>query len=141
MMFRDGMLKFAVILTPVLFFAAEAPRSVWEGVYSAEQSQRGQKTYNEECSRCHAEALTGGENSPELVGADFLARWNGQTAGDLFEKMRTSMPTDSPGRLGRQQYADVLAYILNANKFPPGPKELDRETAALKQIKIEAKHP
>ena len=30
---------------------------------------------------------------------------------DLFEEIRTTMPTDAPGRLSRGQYADVVAYL------------------------------
>ena len=42
-----------------------------------------------------------------------------------------------PGRLGRQQYADVISYILKSNGYPAGDKELVTDLAALKQIRIE----
>src|SRR5258706_406718 len=90
-------------LTAGCILLAQAPRSVWDGVYSAEQAKRGQTISGEECARCHSESLGGGENAPALAGEAFLARWQDMTLGDLFEKIRTTMPTDSPGRLGRQE--------------------------------------
>src|ERR1700730_2471178 len=106
---------------------AAASRSVWDGVYAKEQADRGQKAYQEECMKCHGENLAGGEASPPLVGAEFLPKWNGKTAGDLFGLIRKTMPTDDPGNLSSRQYADIVAYILSMNEFPAGPKELDAD--------------
>src|SRR5206468_1496316 len=83
-----------------------------------------QKVYREECQRCHGENMLGGEETPELVGDAFLERWTGKTVGDLFERTRKTMPTDGPGNLGRQQYADVTAYILSSNTVPLGQKNV-----------------
>ena len=49
------------------------------------------------------------------------------------------MPSDDPGNLSTRQYADLVAYIFGANEFPPGDKELDRDVAALNEIRIEEK--
>jgi cytochrome c len=115
--------------------------SVWDGVYTDEQAKRGQPLYNRYCASCHGEQLTGGEDSPPLTGGAFLANWNGLTVGDLFERIRVSMPQDRPGRLSRQQNADILGFVLSANQFPPGKTELATETERLKQIRFEAKKP
>ena len=48
------------------------------------------------------------------------------------------MPFDSPGSLTPEQYADVIAYMLSANKYPAGDKELAHEVAPLQQIQIVA---
>jgi cytochrome c len=124
---------------PPLDQASGASGSVWNGVYTTVQAKRGEAVYRAECSRCHSETLLGGENSPPLVGEFFLTGWDGLAAGDLFELIRTSMPSDSPGRLSTQQYADVLAYILQENKFPAGEGELPRDGERLKQIRLEAR--
>ena len=118
---------------------AAATRSVWDGVFTKEQASRGQKAYREECLKCHGENLMGGENGPALAGAEFLEPWNGKTVGSLFETIRTTMPSDDPGNLSTRQYADLVAYVLSENKFPAGQKELDREVAALNEIRIERK--
>ncbi len=115
--------------------------SVWDGVYTGDQVKRGQPQYNRHCASCHGEQLTGGEDSPPLTGAAFLANWNGLTVGDLFERIRVSMPQDRPGRLTRQQNADILAFVLSANQFPAGKTELGTDTERLKQIRFEQKNP
>ena len=127
----------------ILLFAAcsiaATSRSVWDGVYTKAQAGRGQARYRQECSKCHAENLMGGEEAPALVGDDFLKTWTGKTAGDLFELMRQTMPSEDPGNLSRREYADILAYLLGSNGFPAGEKELGNELAALKEIRIENK--
>jgi mono/diheme cytochrome c family protein len=89
--------------------------------------------------KCHGENLMGGEGAPAVAGEEFLHKWYGKTAGDLFERIRKTMPSEDPGNLSRRQYADVLAYILSVNEFPGGQKELESDTALLNEIGIEAK--
>ena len=129
-----------VFLTGATFWG-QTSKSVWDGVFTEEQAKRGETISKEECVRCHGQVLSGGEEAPPLAGAGFVANWNGSTMGDLFERIRISMPTDAPGRLTRQENADILAYILSLNKFPAGKTELDRQSEVLKQIKFVASKP
>ena len=124
--------------------AAQQPaptRSVWNGVYSEEQAKRGNALYTEQCASCHGPELAGAEITPALVGGAFTSNWDGLTLGDLSERVRISMPADDPGKLGRQQVADLLAFILSVGRFPAGSADLPRDTELLKQIKFEAKMP
>jgi mono/diheme cytochrome c family protein len=118
-----------------------ASRSVWDGVFTAEQSARGDKAYSQNCASCHGTSLTGGESAPPLTGGEFSSNWYGLTLGDLFDRIRTTMPADRPGKIGRDQCADILAYILSMNQFPAGPSELPGRTEILKQIRLEASAP
>lgn len=120
---------------------AQTTRSVWDGVYTSEQASRGADMYSSQCASCHGTDLTGGESAPPLTGGGFTSNWNGLTVGDLFERIRTSMPANNPGRLTRDQNADVLAFILSANQFPAGKAELARQTEALKLIRFETVKP
>jgi len=120
---------------------AGAELTVWSGVYTEEQSKRGERVYADSCTSCHAAELAGGQVVPALVGDDFLNKWTGAMVGDLFEQIRMTMPQDAPGSLTADQYADVLAYILNKNKFPAGQKELKADSEAIKAIRIESKKP
>jgi len=115
--------------------------SVWDGVYTEEQSKRGQALYTKECAACHGTELSGGEEAPPLSGGTFMSNWSGLTLGQLFERIRVSMPQGSPGSLSRQQNADILAYILGFNQFPAGKTELQKDTELLKQIRFEAQKP
>ena len=110
-------------------------------MYTEEQARRGQPLYNQHCASCHGDSMTGGEMAPPLVGGEFLSNWNGLTVGDLFERIRTTMPLSKPGKLSREVNADITAYMFQFGQFPAGQTELPRDTQLLKQIKIEATKP
>ena len=116
-------------------------KSIWDGVYTEAQATRGKALYSQECASCHGGELTGGEMAPPLAGGEFMAGWDGLTIGDLFERVRISMPQNSPGSLSGQQNADILAFVFGSNKFPAGDTELPKEAGILKQIKFEVKKP
>jgi len=119
---------------------AAAP-SVWDGVYTDEQAKRGEAIYYARCAGCHGPELEGGDMTPALTGGMFTSNWNDLSVGDLFERIRVTMPLDSPRTLSRQQSADVLAFLLKANRWPAGAAELPRELEPLKEIRIEALKP
>jgi cytochrome c len=110
-------------------------------VYTDEQAKRGEAIYYERCAMCHGPQLEGADMTPPLTGGEFTSTWNDLTVGDLFERIRITMPLNNPGVLSRQQNADVIAFILKANRWPAGAAELSREVAVLKEIKIEAVKP
>jgi len=127
-----------IVATVVLAGAQPSERSVWDGVYGSDQAKRGEVLYAANCASCHGPALGGGESAPPLSGGEFFANWNGLTLGDLFDRIRVSMPADRPGRLSREQTADILAFMLMANQFPSGMSELMHQTEVLKQIRFES---
>jgi hypothetical protein len=47
------------------------------------------------------------------------------------------MPSDNPSRVPRPAKADILAYLLSMNTFPPGKTELQYKAELLKEILIE----
>jgi mono/diheme cytochrome c family protein len=118
---------------------AEQTKSVWDGVFTAEQAKRGEATYMENCSSCHGNDLAGDGFAPALSGSDFAGNWNDLTVGDLYERIRISMPPTGPSAVPAQGKADIVAHILNFNKYPAGSAELEPKTEVLKQIKIEMK--
>jgi S-disulfanyl-L-cysteine oxidoreductase SoxD len=132
-------LKPALLLASAALLFAQSARSVWDGVYSSDQAARGAALYSSRCASCHGTALTGGESAPPLAGGEFLSNWYGLTAGDLFDRIRISMPADRPGSLKRDEVSDILAFVLSMNQFPAGKTDLERETETLKQIRIEPK--
>ncbi len=128
-------------VTANILHPQEPSRSVWDGVYTQGQADQGETLYARECASCHGAALTGGEAAPPLAGGEFLANWNGLTLGDLFERIRTTMPLSKPGKLTRDVNTAILAYILAVNKFPAGERDLSNKTELLKQIRINAINP
>jgi polar amino acid transport system substrate-binding protein len=119
--------------------AAAPSTTVWDKVYTADQATRGKDAYMTECSACHSEDLGGSGYAPALKGNDFAFAWNDKTVGDFFERIRKLMPPDNPGSLTPDRYRDVIAFVLQQNKYPEGDHELSSDAAALKQIKITAK--
>ena len=76
--------------------------------------------------------------APSIAGNDFIVFWTELPVGTLFDRIRTTMPEDGPGRLSDQEYTDVLAYLLDASSYPSGESELPADKAALDQIMIVA---
>ena len=79
--------------------------------------------------------------SPGLVGGEFVWNWNGLSVGDLFERLRVSMPQGEPGSVSRQEKADILAFLLEANDFPVGDTELADRMAMLRGITFLVQEP
>jgi mono/diheme cytochrome c family protein len=139
----------AVLGVGVVWLAAVAvqPRveaqqkSVWDGVYSEEQAKRGQETYSAECASCHQPDLGGDGFAPALSGPEFSSAWNDLSVGDLYDRIRQSMPPSNPGAVPPAAKVDIVAFILKGNKMPAGTTELPKEAEALKQIKYLANKP
>jgi mono/diheme cytochrome c family protein len=121
--------------------AAQGDKSQWDGVYTEAQAKRGEDLYGQYCASCHGTDLAGGEMAPGLTGGEFAANWNDLTLGDLFERMRISMPQNAPNSLSRQQNSDILAYMLLKASTPTGQEELPTATDALNQLKYLAQNP
>lgn len=115
-----------------------AATSIWDGVYTAEQATRGEAVYQQECSTCHGGDLAGDGFAPALSGAEFTNTWNGTSLGDLFERIRISMPPSGPSAVKASDKADILAFVLKAGRFPEGKTELPGQTEALKGIQFQA---
>ena len=124
-----------------LLVTAQAPPSITsrtakDGVYTDEQARRGQAVYKDRCASCHGASLAGGI-APPLAGDEFVGIWGGPLS-DLVEKIQNTMPQDDPGKLSRPQSAEIVAYLLQAGKFPSGRAELSADDAVLKRIALAA---
>lgn len=121
--------------------AQETTSSVANGIYTDAQAARGARAFPQHCAACHGASLGGLGEAPALVGAQFVSDFNGLTVGDLFDRIRTTMPLNNPGGLSREQFADILAFILKVNGFPAGQKELYSRSEFLNTIRFEAPAP
>ena len=101
---------------------------------------RGGALFQMRCASCHGEMLEGAAGPP-LVGDAFLGPRDKQPLSDLFDKIHATMPADAPGTLEPQQVADLVAFILQANKFAAGRTDVPAAEAALKQIAVIAPNP
>lgn len=94
-------------------------RTPAQGVYETGQATRGAALYKAQCAACHGAALEGAVGPP-LAGREFLAAWAGRPASELADKIQQTMPLNAPGTLTRPQTIDIVAYMLQAGKFPAG---------------------
>ena len=128
-----------VLGVSVAALKAQTPAStktVWDGVFTADQAATGKTVFQNKCATCHGAELSGGEMAPALAGSGFLANWQGSSLGDLFTRIHSTMPANDPGSMTNAETAQVLAYILSFNQFPAGATPLPADEAALGQIGI-----
>jgi S-disulfanyl-L-cysteine oxidoreductase SoxD len=126
-------------------------RSVWDGVYTYEQADRGKALYVTHCASCHGPDLRGRpplgsgsaatnlstSSSPPLRGYEFVANWTSLPLGSIRERIRLSMPQNAPGTLTRAMTTDITAFLLNANGYPSGTIDLSDDKALLDDILVE----
>jgi hypothetical protein len=108
--------------------ASSSALTTLSGVYTDQQASKGESIYTGVCLYCHDEW--------DHTGPAFKQNWDTRTAFDLFETIRTTMPNDDPGKLPREDYANIVAYLFKVNKMPSGRKPLPSDIAGLKQIVI-----
>lgn len=128
-----------ILIAPLSLRAQSSEKSIWEGVYTAPQAERGKQLYGENCSRCHGQTLDGSDEAPSLKGAHFTSSWNGQTVSELVRRIKTTMPFDNPGKLGSGKSTDIAAYILSFGGAPAGSQELSSDPSSQMLIKIQPK--
>ena len=123
---------------------AQEDGSIWDGVYTQEQADRGKKVNSGLCAKCHGERGDGA-NEPDQPGGpaiarfSFLRKWENTSLASLFEYIRTEMPPDNPGSRTDQEYIDALAYMLVMSGAPAGDTELTSDPETLDRIYIEQK--
>jgi quinoprotein glucose dehydrogenase len=116
---------------------AVGTRSVWDGIFTDAQAQRGRGFYSEHCAACHGADLQGGEYRA-LQGDRFWIAWQDTTVDYLLGKVSATMPHSEDGSLkgtlGTHVYVDIVAHMLNTNGFPAGASELTPASSAGIQI-------
>lgn len=114
-----------------------APGTVWDGVFTTAQAERGRGFYAEHCASCHGANLEGAENRA-LRGERFWVSWQEASVDELLSQISTNMPFSEDGSLkgtlGADTYNDIVAHILQGNGFPPGAGELTASSATGVQI-------
>ena len=126
------------VSTPVLQDTSGDRRTVWDGVYTDEQAMRGRDLYTLQCASCHLDDLRGDSCAPALIGNDFLwGVWKDKSVGQMYEKIRLTMPEGAGLSLADREYAAVVSYLLSANNLPPGQRELPTDVETLDAIAIQ----
>jgi mono/diheme cytochrome c family protein len=127
-MYARTILAVCLLLAGIGVTDAE-PRTINDGVYTDQQARAGEKLYEQHCLTCH----------DKKYFRPVLKVWDGQPLGILYTIMSASMPESNPGALPRDEYVDILAYILSLNRYPSGDTELDYADGRLDDITITAR--
>ena len=119
----------ALLTIAITVSAAQEKTSVKSGVYTAAQADRGIAIFKSKCASCHA---------PNRFTDDlFYTSFAGKPLWEMFDVISDSMPEDDPGSLKKEEYADVIAYLLKLNNFPAGQADLPTDKEALSLIMME----
>jgi mono/diheme cytochrome c family protein len=110
-----------------------AARGIWDGVFTRGQAERGRLSYREHCASCHGADLQGSEYKA-LQGNRFWTDYQEAPLDYLLGQISQNMPHSEDGSLkgtlGAGTYADIVAFILDANGFPAGATELTESSSA-----------
>ncbi len=144
-----GVLVWAGWVLQIRVDAAQQPVAslIWTGVYTQEQARKGFDSYSASCARCHRLDLSGDEAQnrvgeafmtigPALRGDTFFERWGDEDLNRLFLKIRDTMPPSFQAILEDDEKVNIVAYLLEANGFPAGPRPLTSNADALERIRI-----
>ena len=110
-----------------------------DGVYTSAQAERGRALYEKKCASCHGAQLEGA-SATALAGSRFMGKWGpgNHNVDELYFITRTQMPYGAGNTLAPQQVIDIIAYILKANGYAAGTRELVASSEQLTRIKISA---
>ena len=74
-----------------------------------------------------------------MKGDPFFANWGNGSVSSLFLKIKETMPKNRASSLTEDNYVSIVAYLLQANAFPPSTKGVALDTDDLEDIQIEQK--
>lgn len=108
---------------------------------SVAEVSEGAALYVTNCAGCHGPSGRGTEKVPAVVGEGALPQNPGpkskirhtqfNTAKDVFDFIRTTMPADKPGSLSDDTYYAILAFDLKLNKVDLQGRKVDPTTVGL----------
>ena len=105
--------------------------------FTEAQVAQGRAAYQQNCMDCHGSSLDNGEfGGAPLKGSYFRNKWGNGSVASLYAFTKVKMPPDRPGTFSDKVYADLVAYILQANGYEPGGRELPADPAAQQSMTL-----
>ena len=127
---RLGRVSVVSALLAVSALSAQSPTTpAVAGLYTDEQAALGEKAFGGKCVECH--------EKKDVTSVDFRKKWNGRTARELYQLIRTTMPDDNPGSMTPEEYLNIVTYLLKLNGVPAGTTLLTADSTALDAAKLE----
>ncbi len=104
-------------------------------LYTKTQAATGFAKFLGNCAMCHGVHLEG-RSAPALRGPNWANAKADYTVGEVFTVVSQQMPATDPGNLQKAEYEAIMAYILQQNGYPAGPKPLDFDHAAKSTVEL-----
>lgn len=104
-------------------------------LYTDAQAAAGAKVFDENCSVCHGPHLEG-RAGPALKGPTFATAEAAFSVSDIFWIVSQNMPASAPGTLSKDQYVQVMAFLLQQNGYPAGKKALSYDGAEKSKVAL-----
>jgi cytochrome c len=118
--------------TPIALAGAALPPDPTRPAFDGRQSSMGGLYYGYVgCGDCHGPTLGGTATGTPLRGPEFEARWNGRSLWEFYSLINRTMPRNGPGGTETEQLLQIIAMILEANGFAPGPDPIRADRAQL----------
>jgi len=137
---RQLIRKINLVFTGLMLLAvvshATAQITTRNGVYTQDQAVAGGALYLRSCVECHGITLAGGEAGPALVGGAFWEQWEDQSLTAFFQITASTMPVNNPNGFSPDQYADLVAFMLQQNGLPAGETPLPATAGELLAINM-----
>jgi mono/diheme cytochrome c family protein len=117
--------------------------------YTDVQAERGRLLFNRNCGYCHSVdpkiknvPKSGTMGAYNTFGGTYLEQRETPEHKRLYPSVYyfftrlAQMPPQDTHSVSQQSKADIVAYVLQANGFPPGPNELTADPEAMKSMMI-----
>lgn len=112
-------------------------RTIWDGVFTASQSEAGATLYTKNCAGCHGKTGRGSPGGPGITGANLNKKWEDTSLFDFYTFAHTNMPPGKAGTIGNEQdYVNIVAYVMDLHGAEPGTSELVYNEDQLSNIYI-----
>ena len=107
------------------------------GLYTAAQAEQGAALYAAQCVACHGTQLDGGLGPP-LTGHAFheMAATQHLSGEALLDRISRTMPMTAPSKLKPEEYANLVAFILQRSGYPAGSQPLKADSTALTALDL-----
>ena len=122
---RNGMIgaaAAALLVTAALFsagVAAQDATSTWDGIFTAEQAERGPGGLRAGMLPSAISRICSGTGiAPSLICAPFHFRWSELSVGDMLVAIRTTMPQGAPASLSPRAYVGHRRVHALAQRLP-----------------------
>ncbi|MBI4289074.1 MAG: hypothetical protein HY671_11690 [Chloroflexi bacterium] len=103
--------------------ASRAPAAILHTI--GQYAEEGKAAYARSCAKCHGDKGEGGRKiegllpiPTQLIGPEAHLEAYANTRL-LLDYIKSEMPRDAPGSLAKQEYLDILSFLLVENGFVP----------------------